>query len=413
LGSNQRQDNYILILNFKFEILNQKSQFLIIKLLKTALIITAAVFLFALRLQFLPKLDLKEGTLIKVTGVLNDEPQVFGGQQKIVMGRFIVTTGKYPEFHYGDELEIVGKVKTQNKNFLISSPKIIKKARLDSTFKSRQVLSIKGGAIRLRLKLLGVYNKLFPKPYDGIVSGIVLGDKSLIEQGFYSSMQATGTLHIMVASGMNIAMISQGILAFFLLFFKRRTAILCLLGVIWFYSILTGMNSSIVRAACMVSLIYLSNLLGRETDGGRVLMMTGLLMVFINPYLIFDISFQLSFMATAGLVWIQPRLKNIQFVLFKNENFSSSIAAQLTTLPILVINFGQVNLLSPLINLAVLWTVPYILQFGLVISLLGLLWIKLGQGFSYLLYPMLFFLKQTIETFAKIIRFQIHFSNYV
>jgi len=163
----------------------------------------------------------------------------------------------------------------------------------------------------------------------------------------------------------------------------------------------------------MVSLIYLSNLLGRETDGGRVLMMTGLLMVFINPYLIFDISFQLSFMATAGLVWIQPRLKNIQFVLFKNENFSSSIAAQLTTLPILVINFGQVNLFSPLINLAVLWTVPYILQFGLVISLLGLLWIKLGQGFSYLLYPMLFFLKQTIETFAKIIRFQIHFSNYV
>ncbi len=342
---------------------------------------------------------------MRVTGVLNDEPQVFADRQKLVIGRFIVTTGKYPEYHYGDELEIVGKVKAQNKNYLLSYPKINK-----TSIKKKEV-SIKGIAIDLRIKLLGIYNKIFPKPYDGIISGIVIGDKNLIDENFYSSMQKTGTLHIMVASGMNIAMISQGILAFFFLFFKRRTAIYCLLGVIWFYSALTGMNPSIVRASTMVSLIYLSGILGRETEGGRVLLMTGFLMVFVNPYLIFDIGFQLSFMATAGLVWIQPLLKNNRFVLFKSENFSSSVAAQLATLPILVINFGQINLLSPLINLAILWLIPYILQFGLLISLLGLVWIKLGQAFSYLLYPLLFFLKQTIEIFAKIIRFQIQFSR--
>lgn len=370
-----------------------------------------SLIFFFFRLQFLPKLNLKEGTLVRVTGALKEDPQVFGSQQKLVIGRFIITTGRYPEFYYGDGLEIVGKVKVQNKNYLLSYPKINKKARLDSTFKSRQVLSIKGWAIKLRRRLLGIYNKLFSKPYDGIVSGIVLGDKSLISESFYSGMQKTGTLHIMVASGMNIAMISQGILAFFFLFFKRRTAIYCLLVVIWFYSILTGLVPSIVRAAGMASLIYLGSILGRETDGGRVLAVTGLIMIFIDPNLIFDIGFQLSFMATAGLVWIQPLLKNNRFVLFKNENFSSSVAAQLATFPILVINFGQFNLISPLINLAVLWAVPYILQFGLLISLLGLVWIKLGQAFSYLLYPLLFFLKQLIEMSAEIIRFQIQFSS--
>jgi len=82
-----------------------------------------------------------------------------------------------------------------------------------------------------------------------------------------------------------------------------------LIIVIWFYSIMTGMAPPMVRAACMVSLIYLGGIIGREAEGGRVLFLTGLLMIFSNPVLIFDVGFQLSFLATAGLVYIQPKLK--------------------------------------------------------------------------------------------------------
>ena len=111
-------------------------------------------------------------------------------------------------------------------------------------------------------------------------------------------------------------------------------------------------------------------------------------MIFSNPVLIFDVGFQLSFMATAGLVYIQPRLKRIK-CLMMTDNFTSSLAAQIATLPILVVNFGQLNLLSPMINLIILWTIPFILQMGMVIGVLGLLWIKLADLASYLVYPLL------------------------
>jgi len=237
------------------------------------------------------------------------------------------------------------------------------------------------------------------------VSGVVLGDKSMISQDFWQKLQQTGTLHIMVASGMNIAMFSQGLLSFFLLLFKRRLAICCLIVVIWFYSIMTGMAPPMVRAACMVSLIYLGGIVGRETEGGRVLFLTGLLMIFSNPVLIFDVGFQLSFLATAGLVYIQPLFCKGK-VLGNNSNFTSSLAAQIATLPILVVNFGQLNLLSPMINLIILWTIPFILQMGMVIGVLGLLWIKLADLASYLVYPLLFFSSRQLPSLPKSLFFR-------
>ena len=382
------------------------------------------MLLFWVRVQFIPRLDLKDGQLVCVTGTLAEEPQVLGNQQKFKLGQFEIWAKRYPEYHYGDWVEAIGKVKakpvtnlplssfnyplTSFNTYQLDQPEL-KKSTTSLPADSAGIKSMTGTkslAINLRIKLLGIFNRVFPRPLDGIMAGVVLGDKSMISQDFWQKLQQTGTLHIMVASGMNIAMFSSGILSFFLLLFKRRLAICCLIVVIWFYSIMTGMAPPMVRAACMASLIYLGGIVGRETEGGRVLFLTGLLMVFGNPLLIFDVGFQLSFMATAGLVYIQPLFCKGK-VLGNNSNFSSSLAAQIATLPILVVNFGQLNLLSPLINLIILWTIPFILQLGMVLGLLGLLWIKLANLASYLVYPLLFFLEQTITFFAKITFFQI------
>ena len=146
-------------------------------------------------------------------------------------------------------------------------------------------------------------------------------------------------------------------------------------------------------------------------------------MIFSNPVLIFDVGFQLSFMATAGLVYIQPKLKKAGDFegsslarrclarLIRLDNFSSSLASLMATLPILLLNFGQLNLLSPFINLIILWTIPFILQIGMAVGILGLLWIKLAELASYLLYPLLFFLEQIITFFARITFFQIEFPK--
>lgn len=380
--------------------------------MKTVLLLFLVLLIFLVRLQFLPKLNLSDGQRVRVTGVLSGEPQASGNQQQFKIGQFTVWTKRYPEFHYGESMTVVGKVKitpqyffnlplTSFNKFSISAEKI---ERLEI---GRNINFVNKLALDLRVKLLGIYNQTFSKPLDGIVSGIVIGDKSLIPEEFWSKLQQTGTLHIMVASGMNIAMFSNGLLAIFLLLLKRRVAIVCLLSVIWFYSIMTGLSPPMVRAATMASLIYLSQLLGRETEGGRVLAITGILMIIVDPSLLVDVGFQLSFLATGGLVYIQPKLKKSKFFLLRYENFSSSVASQLATLPVLISCFGQINLLSPLINLIILWTIPFILQLGIGVGILGLLWINLAKLASYLAFPILFFLEQAISAFAKITWFQI------
>lgn len=339
-----------------------------------------------------------KGDKIKITTVLSSEPESFGNSQLLKAGRFKILTSRYPQYNFGQKLTIKGEIKEADKaGFFLSYPQI-------------EAVNEKRGhnlAVRLRQELREVFNFVFPKPFDGIVSGIVLGDKQLISSSFYEKLKQTGTLHIMVASGMNIAMVSESCLSFLTLFFKRKRAILFLFVLIWFYSIMSGFNPPIVRAAIMASLVYFGQILGKKTGSGRILFFTAGLMLLFEPFLLWDIGFQLSFLATAGLVFIQPYLKNSGFFLFKSSNFSSTMAAQITTLPVLVGNFGQLNLASPFVNLLVLWPIPFILEAGFVIGFLGLLWIKLAIIPSYLIFPLLLYIEQVVNMTASIKFFQV------
>lgn len=359
------------------------------------------MMLFLLRFQFLPKLELQDGQLIRVSGILTEEPQISGNRQSFKVGKIQIWTDQFPEYHYGERVEIVGKVKKLPTGYLLSYPKI------KSVTGTTSITSIKGVAIKLKNNIKSLFQKYYPSPYDGLIAGIVLGDKSLIPYATWQDFKKTGTLHIMVASGMNIALFSGTVLSFLTLFFKRRIAIIFLFIVIWFYSVMTGLQPAIIRAAIMASLIYFSQLVGREAESGRVLWLTGGLMLLINPLWLLDVGFQLSFLATAGLVYLQPKLARSKFFLFKYESFSSSIGSQLSTLPVLVINFGSLNLLSPLFNLAILWTIPLILQGGILVSVLGLFWVKLGEMTAYFLYPLLFYLEKIVRLSAKLTMTQV------
>ena len=357
----------------------------------------AVIFILLLffRLQALPRLELQDGQLIRVSGILIEEPQISGNRQSFKVGKIQIWTDQFPERYYGDRVEIVGKVKKLTTGYLLNYPKI-------NITGTTNITSIKGVAIKLKNNIRSLFQKYYPSPYDGLLAGIVLGDKSLIPYGSWQDFKKTGTLHIMVASGMNIALFSGTVLSFLTIFFKRRIAIIFLFIVIWFYAVMTGLQPAIIRAAIMASLIYFSQLVGREAESGRVLWLTGGLMLLVNPLWLLDVGFQLSFLATAGLVYLQPKLAKSKFFLFKYESFSSSIASQLSTMPVLVINFGSLNLLAPLFNLAILWTIPLILQGGILVSVLGLFWVKLGEMTAYLLYPLLFYLERIVRLSAKL-----------
>lgn len=369
---------------------------------KTLFIFFAVFVIFLIRVQFLPKLDLKDGQLVKVTGVLSEEPQVLGNRQAFKIGQFEIWLDRWPEHHYGEEIEVVGKVKPLTilklpiltlKTYLIGEAKI--------KVKTAAATSLMGKAISLRQKLRAIFRRCFQEPLDGLVSGIVLGDKTLLSKEFSDKLRLTGTIHIMVASGMNVSLIAVPLLSFLTLFLKKRKAILCSMVMMWFYCIVTGWQVPIIRASMLISLIYLARFLGKEAEMKRTLWLTGILMLFYNPVWIADLGFQLSFLSTLGLVYLQPKLQTSGWAFLAWESVASTLAATLFTLPVLVASFGRLNLASPLINLLILWSIPYIFGLGILVGFFGLLWIKLAVLASYLAYPLLYFLEQSINLFAK------------
>lgn len=247
---------------------------------------------------------------------------------------------------------------------------------------------------------------LLPSPEADLLSGIVLGSKKNLSQDLYNQLEQTGTLHIIVASGMNISLLAGFLFGFLAIFFKRKIVVPVLLVMIWFYAYITGMDPPIIRAVIMLSLVYLAQEQGRPADSLRILIMTGYVMVLFKPALINNLSFQLSFISALGLVIIQPLLRKSKARFLRNEGFSSTLACQIATLPIVLSNFGEYNLISIMVNFLVLWTVPLVLQFGLQISFCCLFFRPLAQLLSYLVYPLLKYFVIVIQVFSRIKLFQ-------
>lgn len=270
-------------------------------------------------------------------------------------------------------------------------------------------------AYRLNNQLVGGFQKkldlalasFLPSKEAGLLSGIVFGMKKSLPPKLYQQMKQTGTLHIAVASGMNITLMVIPIFGFLTIFLKRKTALIPLTILIWFYALLTGFQPPIVRASIMVSLIFFAEEFGRKADNVRILLMTGYVMVFINPAIIFDLSFQLSFSSILGLIFIQPILKKSSNGLIRSENFSSTLACQIATLPIIMINFGEYNLLSPVINLLLLWSVPYILGLGLLAALFNFVSGFIAGLLALFCYPILWYFSHVLEICAKLKIFQV------
>ena len=246
-----------------------------------------------------------------------------------------------------------------------------------------------------------------PNKEAGLLSGIVLGTKKSLPTKLYQQMIQTGTIHIAVASGMNITLLITPLFNFLTLFLNRKIALVALTILIWFYALLSGFQPPIVRASLMASLLYLSQEFGRKADSLRILIMTGYVMVMVKPDLIFDLSFQLSFFSMLGLSFIQPTLRKSSNRLLKSENFSATLACQLATLPIIMANFGEYNLFSPFINFLILPVVPYILGIGLLAAFFSLFSRMIAYLLALISYPFLWYLSRLLSFCADVKIFQV------
>lgn len=350
------------------------------------------LLIFTLRLFLFPVKEARYqvGQSVNLTTVLNAEPKISGQTQRFEILGLEIISRRYPEYHYGDKLKISGTVSEESK---LVFPQIQTLGIASSNWWLSPVLT-------LRHKVVDFYQSSLPQPAGSLLAGIVIGDKSGFEKDFWETLRLSGVLHVVVASGMNVTLVSGFLIAVFGRFLKRQlAAFLAILGII-FYTVLAGFEPPIIRAAIMGATMLISQILGRQTLGLLTLGLAGYLMLLVSPSLINDLGFQLSFLSTAGLLVIRPYLSWFDKIPLLGEDLSTTLAAQIATLPLLLVTFGQYSLLSLATNTLVLWTIPWVMGFGGVAGILGLIFPILGQLSIFLIYPFLFYFEQVVRFFG-------------
>ena len=316
----------------------------------------------------------QNGKNLRITGKVVQEPSVYSYQQKITLLGLKIFLPKYPEIYYGDKITVQGIIN----NGELTNAELLKLETSNNFL------------IVFKKKIVSFWQITLPEPDASLTAGIVLGYKSALPKNFSDALKKTGTTHVVVASGMNVTFMATFLMLVLTQALTRRKAIiLASIGILG-YCVMTGFEAPVVRAAAMAGFMFAAQLTGRVAQAWKGLLVSGLLMLLVKPAWLTDIGFILSFAATTSLMLFEKKINSfIYFVpgLFR-ESLSTALAAQIGVAPILFITFGQFNILSPIINALVLWTVPLIMVFGSIGGVVGLVIPSLGQLVIYLVYPL-------------------------
>lgn len=369
-----------------------------------ALVFVCLLFILGLRFHYFynNQPQFTDGQTISFESTILSQPQYVGSQQvfnanysyRSTSRQIRVTTIRSPEINYGDMVRITGTVSNKDDRLLMYFPEI-KSINNSSNFFQSGLKNINV----LRQKLILLFSKTLPSPSSSLLLGIIFGIKEQMPKTFTDNLKTSGVFHVIAASGMNVTLIGGFISSVFAFFLKRQIAIgLSILGII-LYAVMAGLEPSIIRASIMGILVFSAQILGRQTLATNGLFLAGFVMLIIDPALVWDVGFQLSFAATAGILYIKPFFGGKEGIF---SEILTTIAAQIATLPILLANFGAYSLYSILVNGLVLWTVPILMVVGGVGAILGLILMPLGQFLIYLCYPLLLYFENIVNFFGRI-----------
>lgn len=328
----------------------------------------------------------KSGDYVRVSGPVITDPHIYGNSQMIKVGTLTSYLPRFPLVHYGDYIILEGQLDQRN----LLKPRII------------QLTSGNSVAIKLRNRIIEYYQTNLPEPEAGILAGIVLGSKGSLDNDFYESSKNSGIAHIVVASGTNISFITIFLFSTVSLFLSRNRSIpFVILGCV-LYLFLSGFDAPLVRASIMSGALIFGNYTGRLTNTWRLFFLTAGLMLIYNPIWVYDVGFLLSFSATAGLIlFSNPLNKRLIFVpTWFRENLVTSISAGTAVAPILLIAFGKINILAPLANVLILWSVAPLMILGVIGGFVGLVWREAGVILLWLAYPLLTWIEYISEIFG-------------
>lgn len=291
----------------------------------------------------------------------------------------------YPRYQYGDRIAVRSRLRAPEKIEDFDYPAYLSRKNIYLTgFPSDITLIDSGHGIALKRFLFSMRGRFeyaiqrtISEPHGAFLNGLLLGETGQMPRDITDQFRATGLSHIVALSGYNITIIAN----FFLLVLlwiglSRAKSFWFVVAGICSFVILTGAEASVVRAAVMGILVLIAYQAGRMYSIRNALALAAAIMLAMNPKLLsFDISFQLSFLATLGLVYLAPRLepllKRIPERFSLREYLSATVSAQFAVLPLLLREFETFSLIAPLANIAVLPVIPLAMLVGFIVSVAG------------------------------------------
>lgn len=358
----------------------------------------------------------KEGR-VEFVGIVLKEPDIRFNSIKLVVNNALITTGRYPEYQYGDKLEITGLLKTPPVFDGFNYKDYLKKDGIVAVMDFPKIELLDSGLGNPLMENLFSFKNKFRKtamafispPQEGFLEALTFGRESNLSKEWKDKLNFTGTRHIAAVSGMNITIISSIIFSFILSFgIRKNTAFYLAVILLFLYILMIGAPASAVRAFIMAGAWLLAEKTGRLPNS-RAVFFAAALMLAQNPLLLArDIGFQLSFSAILGIIYLQPfvvywlrRIPNYRIFPLRTT-LAATFSAQIFTSPILIYNFGYISLISLLANILIVPVLAPVTILIFIFGISGIIFSPLGFILSLPVWLSLTYITKIIDGFSRL-----------
>ena len=347
------------------------------------------------------------------------------GAKKEISGKALIRVPRYHEYHYGDILKVTGKPEIPPQSDDFDYKGYLARQGIYSVINYPEIEILNAGRgfkplawiYSLRNHLSQSLSLALPEPQASLAQGILLGLRGNIPYPLNQAFSRTGTAHVLAISGINISIVIGMLLAAGIWIFGKRYSIYIWLALltIWLYALVTGMNPPVVRGAVMGSMFLIAEYLGRQRSASTALAFAAAVMVGIEPQVLWDASFQLSFLAMAGLIFISPYLqawgrKGVTAAVgregtaaslcnFVADSFAVTLAAILATWPVIAYYFDVVSFVGLPATFFALLALPGIIITSALVAGAGLLAPFLAQALGWIAWLFLSYFILVVQAF--------------
>jgi competence protein ComEC len=405
----------------------------------------SAVFYYQANLPEVNDLSAYTDQTIEINGTVSTPPDVRDNithlqisiqqiNQQPLQGTVLLFVPRYPEFNYGDLLQVKGELTAPPRFENFDYQAYLARDGIYTTMLNPDIRVIQHntGSPLLnwiyvaRERLSRALAESLPEPQASLAQGIVLGIRSTIPQGLKNDLAVTGTAHLLAISGINLTIIAGILVALGLRLFGRRHYIYVWLAVlvIWAYALLTGLQAPVVRGAIMSTVFLLAELLGRQKNAIAALCLSGAIMIGIDPQIIFSVSFQLTFLAMIGLIFIAPPIQDLAhraiLKVLHGENWGShlltlltdslavSLSAVILVWPVIAYNFGVISFVGPLATFVIAPALTPIILTGTVTATIGIVSVPAAQVIGWPAWMFLAYFIWVVQAFAVLPAAAVH-----